>query len=80
MMVVQGWRLGPWWTKDAALLLLRFELAAFRGRHHGIGSIRVGGMIEESADVVDEQRIQELRYFFLVGKVQGPLERNPVTE
>lgn len=82
VMMVQRGRLRPRWSQNAALLLLlfRFQLAAFGGRHHGIGSIRVGGMIKESADVVDEQRVQELRYFFFVCKVQRPLKRNPIAE
>lgn len=81
VMMVKGWRLRPRWSKDAALLLLlRFKLAAFSGGHHCIGSIRVGGVIEQRADVVDEQRVQELRYLFLVRKVQRPLKRNPIDE
>lgn len=82
VMMVQRGRLRPRWSQDAALLLLlfRFQLAAFGGCHHGIGSIRVGGMIKESTNVVDEQRVQELRYLFLVCKVQRPLKRNPNAE
>lgn len=48
------------------------------GRCHNLArAILVGRMVEESADVVNEKGIQHFGNFFLVGKIQSPLEGNP---
>lgn len=38
----------------------------------------VDGVIEESADVVDEERVEERGDVFLIGKSEGSFVRNPI--
>lgn len=45
--------------------------------HHRIGSVSVRGVIEQSTNVMNKQRIQKLGDFFLVCKVQCAVERYP---
>lgn len=71
------------WSRHARVLVLRltctFSFSAFRRRHRHVCSL-IGRVIEQVVDVVHEKRVQQLCNFFLVGKVEGTLERNPKIE
>ena len=47
-------------------------------RNHRIRPTLVVGMIEQAANVVNKEWIQLIRDFFLVGKIQCSVERNPL--
>lgn len=65
------------WLHVSHLRLL-FLLTTLRSLHDLRRSVLVGWVVEKRADVVHKQRIKQLGDFLLVGKVQGPLKRNPV--
>lgn len=78
--MMKRWRLRPRWPEDPLRLLVAIDqLAPLSGRHDCIGSVGVGWMIEQRPNVVDKQRIQHLRDFLLIRKVQRTIERNPGT-
>lgn len=56
-----------------ALLLL----APFGGSHGLAGAALVGWVVEQRADIMNEQGVKELGNFLLVGKLQGPFVWNP---
>lgn len=59
---------------------LAFRLAAMLGHSHDLaGPGLVRWVIEKSANVVDEKRIEKLRDLFLVRKVQSSFKRDPDT-
>ena len=68
----QAWR---GWLSASKLRLLLF---AALGRCHDLacpGLIR--GVVEERADIVNKERIEQLSNLLLVGKIKGALKRDP---
>lgn len=51
------------------------SLLRFLNNHVGMGL--VGGVIQETTDIVYKQRVEKIRNLFFVGEIQSPLKRNP---
>lgn len=77
MVLLQGWEPGA--TRLAAAHLGRVLFPPLLGRdgHDLACAVRVGRVIEQSANIVHEQGIQKLRDLLLVRKVEGTVKRNP---
>lgn len=60
-------------SAQLALLLL----ASFGGSHGLAGAVLVGRVVEQRADIMNEEGVKELGDFLLVGKLQGPFVWNP---
>ena len=54
-----------------------FQAAVLRFLHDHVGAGLVGRVVQQTTDVVHEQRVQKIGDLFLVGKIQRTLERNP---
>jgi len=52
-------------------------LSMCSGGHDGIRACIVGRVIQEIFDVLHEQRIELVDDAFLVGEIEGPIERDP---
>jgi hypothetical protein len=59
-----------------ANLRLRLRLLSAWDLSSG-GETTIDWMVEESSNIVDEERIEQLGDLFLVGKFKGALEWNP---
>ena len=73
MVLLQGRQRRGLGVSHLALLLL----ASLRRGHYLAGSGLVGGMVEQSANVMDEKGIQQLRDFLFVRKVKCSFKGNP---
>lgn len=47
------------------------------GGYHSIGTTGVFGIVQKATDIVHEERVQYVRDFLLVGKLQGSIKGNP---
>lgn len=45
--------------------------------HDRVGSVLVGGVVQQSANIVHEERIQKIRDLLLVRELQSALEWDP---
>lgn len=54
-------------------------LATLGGSHNLACTSLIRGVVQKRTDVVNKQRIQELRDLFLVGEIKRTLERNPAS-
>ena len=69
-------RLSALWCPQVLLPLLR--AACHCGVAYALPCL-VGGMVEQSSDVMYEKRIEHLGDFFLVREIQRAIERYPVS-
>lgn len=74
-LVLDRWKAG--WGGSHLLLLALLLLPPLRRSHDLGGTVLVGRVVEQSTDVMNEKRIQQLGDFLLIGKVQCTLIRNP---
>lgn len=76
MMVVESRRLR---NLSCPLTLSRstIEAALFCGSKNGACSWGIFWIVEEAANIVDEEWIKKLSYLFLVCEIKGPFVRNP---
>jgi hypothetical protein len=61
----------------AHLVRIRFSALLCGDCHNLAGAVLVGRVIEKSANVVYEERVQQLRNLLLVGEIEGAVKRNP---
>lgn len=78
MMLLNGGQPRGTGLRSSAHLVL-FLLAAFSSSHDLVGAGLVRGVVQQSTNVVNEQRVQELCDLLLVGEVECPLKRNPAS-
>jgi hypothetical protein len=64
------------WLRIAHLVLLLL-LAAFGRLHHLRCAALVRGVVQKSADIMDEERVQQLRDLLFVCEVECPFKGNP---
>lgn len=74
------WLMNGRQTRGRVSYLTLFLLAALSSSHDLTGAALVCRVIEEGANVVDEQWIQHFRDLFLVGEIQCSLIWNPRRE
>jgi hypothetical protein len=78
MVLVDRRKARPCWLRVSNLLGLLL-LPALMGSHDLARPVLVCWVIEQSANIVNEQRIKKLGNFLLVGEIKSSLKWDPVS-